>query len=279
MEPSVSFCDVLVSDINQASLGKSISQRQQLRNKPTKFICVLYGILKEEAGLRDILTWVDQGLAFKILDERKFIAEILPRFFKSSKMNSFVRQLNMYGFKKCLKASRFKPTDSHSTLIFKQINFRQGREDLLSQVRRPPKTPESQIKAKQAETKVSQKKHDSLKANLFNPSLLEVSAQLGFFQQLNRPQTPAARLSSEELAFRRALFEEEPIFSVFQSGSSLHSPTGSSRPSVISVDYQDGKTSVTSETDLGAKNSVHSGSQLFRSGSEIMSPKNGSNQL
>jgi hypothetical protein len=46
-----------------------------------------------------IIRWSSDGLAFFIDDEAKFIGEILPRHkFKATKIQSFQRNLNIYGF-------------------------------------------------------------------------------------------------------------------------------------------------------------------------------------
>ena len=43
---------------------------------------------------------LQQGRSFIVHDQVKFAKAILPNYFKHQKMNSFIRQLNMYGFKK-----------------------------------------------------------------------------------------------------------------------------------------------------------------------------------
>jgi hypothetical protein len=47
-----------------------------------------------------IIFWAASGREFVIKDVNKFQQIVLPRFFRHSKMNSFIRQLNMYGFHK-----------------------------------------------------------------------------------------------------------------------------------------------------------------------------------
>ena len=48
----------------------------------------------------NVITWLPHGRGFKLNDEDKFMTIIAPSFFKQTKIRSFTRQLNMWGFKK-----------------------------------------------------------------------------------------------------------------------------------------------------------------------------------
>jgi hypothetical protein len=52
----------------------------------------------EASGKGDIVSFYSHGRGFGIHDPEKFVEEILPEYFKQSKLNSFLRQLNLYGF-------------------------------------------------------------------------------------------------------------------------------------------------------------------------------------
>lgn len=52
----------------------------------------------EAAGQEDIVSFYSHGRAFGIHDPEKFVTDILSTYFKQSKLNSFLRQLNLYGF-------------------------------------------------------------------------------------------------------------------------------------------------------------------------------------
>ena len=54
----------------------------------------------EAEGSTDIVGFFSHGRAFAIHQPRKFVADIMPRFFKQSRLTSFQRQLNLYGFKR-----------------------------------------------------------------------------------------------------------------------------------------------------------------------------------
>lgn len=47
----------------------------------------------------DIIRWSDDGNSIIITDKHKFATAILPHFYKTDSLISFIRQLNNYGFK------------------------------------------------------------------------------------------------------------------------------------------------------------------------------------
>mmetsp|Transcript_1991 Transcript_1991/g.3736 ORF Transcript_1991/g.3736 Transcript_1991/m.3736 type:complete len:369 (+) Transcript_1991:54-1160(+) len=53
----------------------------------------------------DAVTWLSHGRAFRILDEREFMEVIVPLFFKQTKIRSFYRQLNLWGFRRLSKGT------------------------------------------------------------------------------------------------------------------------------------------------------------------------------
>uniref|UniRef100_A0A7S1UYS0 HSF-type DNA-binding domain-containing protein n=1 Tax=Grammatophora oceanica TaxID=210454 RepID=A0A7S1UYS0_9STRA len=52
----------------------------------------------EKNGQTDIICWFPHGRAFAIKSTGRFVAEIMPKYFKQSRLSSFQRQLNLYGF-------------------------------------------------------------------------------------------------------------------------------------------------------------------------------------
>ncbi|OEU12177.1 hypothetical protein FRACYDRAFT_155271, partial [Fragilariopsis cylindrus CCMP1102] len=47
-----------------------------------------------------IVSWVDNGTAFKVHDLDRFVNDIVPTYFKQTKYKSFQRQLYFYGFQR-----------------------------------------------------------------------------------------------------------------------------------------------------------------------------------
>ncbi|KAJ7408944.1 Heat shock factor protein 2 [Willisornis vidua] len=80
---------------------------------------------------------IKDGKSFLVLDEQRFAKEILPKYFKHNNMASFVRQLNMYGFRKVFHVdSGIVKLERYGPVEFQHAYFRQGREDLLEHIKR-----------------------------------------------------------------------------------------------------------------------------------------------
>ena len=76
------------------------SQRKARGGVQIPFPEKLHTMLKEmeEQGKTDIVSFYSHGRAFGVHDPDRFVEEIMPKFFKMGKWNSFARQLNLYGF-------------------------------------------------------------------------------------------------------------------------------------------------------------------------------------
>jgi len=91
------------------------------------FIRKTYELLEEKNHL-DIVSWSDDGNYIVIKDLQKFTQKILPVYFKHNKMNSFIRQLNMYNFRK-------KRTMNSYHVYFNDL-FKRGKVELLPLIKR-----------------------------------------------------------------------------------------------------------------------------------------------
>lgn len=72
----------------------------------------------------DIVSWVDDGKAFKVHDLKRFVNEIVPTYFKQSKYKSFQRQLYFYGFTR--EASSGK--EGHTPGSYRHPRFVRGQK-------------------------------------------------------------------------------------------------------------------------------------------------------
>ncbi|KAM8774972.1 heat shock factor protein 4 isoform 1-T1 [Rhynchonycteris naso] len=90
-----------------------------------------------DPGTDHLIRWSPSGTSFLVSDQSRFAKEVLPQYFKHNNMASFVRQLNMYGFRKVVSIEQgglFRPERDH--VEFQHPSFVRGHEQLLDRVRR-----------------------------------------------------------------------------------------------------------------------------------------------
>lgn len=68
---------------------------------PIKLHRMLDGV--EAEGLSHIVSWQPHGRAFLVHRPAEFLETVMPRYFRQSKITSFQRQLNLYGFRRITK--------------------------------------------------------------------------------------------------------------------------------------------------------------------------------
>lgn len=103
-------------------------------NSVANFIQKSFEIL-ENKEYESIIHWMANGREFAIKEIDEFQDHILPKFFRHRNINSFIRQLNMYGFHK----SRKDPSKN----IFSHPFFLRGQPQLLHLVKRKIKIEET----------------------------------------------------------------------------------------------------------------------------------------
>ncbi|XP_053554992.1 heat shock factor protein 3 isoform X2 [Bombina bombina] len=100
------------------------------------FLSKLWALIEDPANC-DVISWNWDGQNFCIRDEQQFCKEILPRYFKHNNLSSFIRQLNMYGFRKVmsLESGLIKP-ETGSAIEFQHPFFKKGKAELLEKIKR-----------------------------------------------------------------------------------------------------------------------------------------------
>ncbi|XP_034436357.1 heat shock factor protein 2 [Hippoglossus hippoglossus] len=93
--------------------------------------------LVEDADTNELICWSQEGNSFRVLDEQRFAKEILPKFFKHNNMASFIRQLNMYGFRKVIHIDTgIVKQERDGPVAFQHPYFKHGQDDLLENIKR-----------------------------------------------------------------------------------------------------------------------------------------------
>ncbi|XP_077209624.1 heat shock factor protein 1 isoform X2 [Paroedura picta] len=93
--------------------------------------------LVEDPETDPLICWSPSGGSFHVFDQGQFAKEVLPKYFKHNNMASFVRQLNMYGFRKVIHIEQgglVKPEKDDTE--FQHPYFIRGQEHLLENIKR-----------------------------------------------------------------------------------------------------------------------------------------------
>jgi len=98
-----------------------------ISNVAVTFPQKLHELISDDAN-KHIIQWVNKGTAFKVINTEAFEREIVPKYFRHTKLTSFQRQLNLYGFRRMSKGE--------CQGAYYHPKFMESRKDLLSEVRR-----------------------------------------------------------------------------------------------------------------------------------------------
>ncbi|XP_014344338.1 heat shock factor protein 1 isoform X3 [Latimeria chalumnae] len=123
--------------------------------------------LVEDPDTDPLICWSPSGNSFHVFDQGQFAKEVLPKYFKHNNMASFVRQLNMYGFRKVVHIEQgglVKPEKDDTE--FQHPYFIRGQEHLLENIKR------------KVTSQVSGLKSDDIKIRQDNMSKLLTDVQL-----------------------------------------------------------------------------------------------------
>eukprot|EP00977_Amphora_coffeiformis_P027744 scaffold34638_cov161-Amphora_coffeaeformis.AAC.15 len=84
-------------DQSSESMDDSIRRKSGVRQS---FLHTLHRVLERasESGYNHVVSWQPHGRCFVVHQPKEFVYHVMPQFFKQTKLTSFQRQLNLYGF-------------------------------------------------------------------------------------------------------------------------------------------------------------------------------------
>ncbi|KAI9248775.1 HSF-type DNA-binding-domain-containing protein [Phascolomyces articulosus] len=99
------------------------------------FVSKLYNMV-EDQEIQDLITWSETGDVFRVFNPTAFSKNVLPRYFKHNNWQSFVRQLNMYGFNKVNDMIHSNLRNENQIWEFRHPHFRRGEVSDLRNIKR-----------------------------------------------------------------------------------------------------------------------------------------------
>ncbi|GAN00937.1 conserved hypothetical protein [Mucor ambiguus] len=125
------------SEIDESPVNEALVVAPTVGNMKTQaaFVNKLYKML-EDPDTSDLIAWSSHGDLFSVSNPTAFSKSVLPQYFKHNNWQSFVRQLNMYGFHKVNDLIHSNLTNENQTWEFKHPNFRRGAVGDLQHIKR-----------------------------------------------------------------------------------------------------------------------------------------------
>ncbi|CAH8670061.1 unnamed protein product [Schistosoma rodhaini] len=94
-------------------------------------------LLVDDEETNELIYWDPHGTSFHIRDGNRLAKELLPLYFKHNNLSSFIRQLNMYGFRKINRVDPSLPLKSDTEdMEFSHPYFIRNKDILLSKIQR-----------------------------------------------------------------------------------------------------------------------------------------------
>lgn len=137
------------SSIGDGNLGEQFQQTPQ--TPITAFLAKLWALVNDPT-CDDLISWDAAGVSFHVYDQARFAREILPRYFKHNNFASFIRQLNMYGFRKISTIEHGSLKNERDDIEFAHPHFIRGQDGQLEFIKR--RAPENQPKTNVQPVKV-----------------------------------------------------------------------------------------------------------------------------
>ncbi|KAG2218633.1 hypothetical protein INT45_000806 [Circinella minor] len=93
-----------------------------------------------DSSINNLIRWSVDGRAICIPDVSAFSKDILPQYFKHNNWSSFIRQLNLYEFRRVNVAEPTGENDPRQTYFFMNDNFQRGQSERLACIKRQTTT-------------------------------------------------------------------------------------------------------------------------------------------
>ncbi|EIE83780.1 hypothetical protein RO3G_08485 [Rhizopus delemar RA 99-880] len=124
----------------------------------------------EDPQAVELISWSSRGDLFSVSNPTSFSKYVLPQYFKHNNWQSFVRQLNMYGFHKVNDLIHSNLTNENQTWEFKHPNFKRGAVGDLQNIKR--KSAKTQLQQLQQQRQKELQQQEAFKQEEMNKEVL-----------------------------------------------------------------------------------------------------------
>ncbi|CAD8060403.1 unnamed protein product [Paramecium primaurelia] len=172
--------------------NQDINELPALKVNVPSFLLKTYEIL-ENPSLSHIITWNQEGNSFIVLNSHELASKVLANYFKHKNYPSFLRQLNMYSFK--------KTKNNYGQSEFRHKWFRRGLKSMLQYIRRRnQEDSENKIEIKNTnnqEIDNYKQEHDEMKKLVREIQTNQVQMEVDFSASME--QNASANRSSQSI--------------------------------------------------------------------------------
>jgi hypothetical protein len=123
-----SYLTLTTAPFGKYSRSREIIQDDTPISSTPTFPAKMHAILSDKE-ISSVIEWCPHGRAWRILKPRIFEIHVLPKYFDHSKLSSFVRQANGWGFRRL--------TQGYDRNAYYHEWFLRGKPELVKQMKRP----------------------------------------------------------------------------------------------------------------------------------------------
>lgn len=179
------------------------------------FVSKLYAMVAD-ADTNSLISWTSEGDCFQVTDPTEFSRKVLPVYFKHGNWQSFVRQLNMYGFHKINDLAYGGVYGDAQLWMFKHDCFQRGELKLLQNIKRrgtrpatattptptptPPPPPPSTTTQQEVEEEGPTDTGTAIVAQTYNPVIQNQNSAV-----VNTPSTTSAAVDNKDMPLNQQI--------------------------------------------------------------------------
>ncbi|XP_072013544.1 uncharacterized protein [Amphiura filiformis] len=225
-----------------------MTAQEQSSSGVPQFLTKLW-LLVDDSSTDHLIRWGQEGDSFLVIDQPCFAKEVLPQFFKHNNMASFVRQLNMYGFRKKTNIDQGALKSVREDVEFVHPHFKKGQTAQLELIKR-------KVSAGKEDPKV---KHEEVNKILSDVKGMKMKQQdiNGTLEAMKRENQA---LWGEVMMLRQRHDKQQKIVNrLIQFLLTLVNPVGMKRKQPLAIEASDGSSSGPSRPPkYGKQISLHS---------------------